>query len=375
MPEKSSEISDDFAGLVLKEVSMRKLENAISLIDYPRQNSAFNKRRFMKVFFQILITISLCHTGRCADESLQTTKTAQAEFDVKEEVKVFYAALLASNASVKAQFESATQTTRDEYGETFAAFDPEVVPWYPADDHWNVSKGSESDGHYLLIQPVGSTGGKAQSYTSAVVSEFEVTHTEKYEYDDSYDKAGRDPKLILNTITIRFLGFRKFAPTPLSQSGSEGGEAAKPFPAGSDLSTIEQFYKDAKKPLAESVRIYVVRECERILKSDENNLAARKLLAQASFGEGNRVGIATMRWESIELRRATEILSAHGIGMTGAGSRGVTLSVGQSMAERAQYLLAQAIVAEKLNIMLISMKGDQWVQITPEKVLARGSQD
>jgi len=161
-------------------------------------------------------TVSLAANGAVA----QITKTSTKEFDIPKEIKAFYSSLLDGNAEVKHQFEAATQASREDNGGTFHVFEPQVIDWFPSEDHWNVSKGFDCDDHYLVIQPIGLGRGRAETHDNAIVSEFEVIEAGKTKYDESDEAAGRDPTLISNTITIKFLGFRSFTLTPLKSDGS-----------------------------------------------------------------------------------------------------------------------------------------------------------
>ena len=158
-----------------------------------------------------LSLIAVFHMALCSahgNDPLTVTKTSKKIYNLKSEVKNFYDDLLSKNTDVKRQFNLLAAESRDGNGGDFQVFDPQIVEWFPTESHWDASTGFDSDEHYLVVQAIGFGGGRREGHDNLVISEFEVIHKGTTKYDDSYEKAGKDPALISNTVTIKFLGFR-----------------------------------------------------------------------------------------------------------------------------------------------------------------------
>jgi hypothetical protein len=163
-----------------------------------------------------LLFVFCCHFSYGADTEQESTKSSsKKEFDAPKEIKSFYGHLLDKDTRVKKQFEVLTSRSREDAGGTFHVFDPQVIEWFPAESHWNVSTGFDSDKVYLVIQLIGFGRGRADGDDNAVISLFRVQHTGTTTYDEATERAGASPKLITNTITITFLGFQNLKLTAL----------------------------------------------------------------------------------------------------------------------------------------------------------------
>jgi len=172
--------------------------------------------RILKMLTASVLIIFLTHFAAAGDPALETTKVSTKKtFEPAKEVKAFYQHLVDSDAKVKEQFEKLTEHSRDENGGIFHAYDPQVVRWFPTEGHWNVSTGFDSDEYYLVLQPVGFGRGRAAGNDNVIASLFHVLHTGTTKYDEAAERAGAEPTLVSNKITITFLGFQHFDLKPI----------------------------------------------------------------------------------------------------------------------------------------------------------------
>jgi len=142
----------------------------------------------------------------------QKSSTSQ-RFDPATEVKAYYAALLSENATVKQQFDSLAKQSAL-YGDVhFGPGEPQVVTWYPVTNQFTAGANFHYDERFLVVHPL--TFGRPTWHESdaAVISEFRVIHKGKTRVDNNDPE--KNPQLVTNTITIEFLGFRRFQLAPI----------------------------------------------------------------------------------------------------------------------------------------------------------------
>lgn len=179
--------------------------------------------------------------------------------------------------------------------------------------------------------------------------------------------------------SIRILCFSIFA---------LAGARAENAPASSDenFRKIKAFVDaapraTAKRDLAYAIkisemdRIWACHKCKELLAIDPKNKSALELYYKLQVGEGPPEVIATYLNNDPSTQkdgqRINEVLSSHLIESVSAGSAGISVDVSSSHADRARFLLAKIILAEKLQISLLKSieAGKRYVEVKPEEAL------
>ena len=163
------------------------------------------------VFTLILCFVfSLAHADKLVISETKSSK--EKRFDPASEVKTYYIQLLKENAEIKKEFNLLASRTEN-WGDVHSgAAEPQIVAWYPWRDKWNAGEGFDLDERYLVVQAIDFGVPKWYEHDSAIVSEFRVLH-EGTTYIDPNDQNEKE-RLIMNKITIEFLGFRNFTLAP-----------------------------------------------------------------------------------------------------------------------------------------------------------------
>lgn len=166
-----------------------------------------------------LITLLLCVVtfAQAADELKEISKASKKPFDVEAEVEAFYVLLTDTDPKIREQVEVLTTKARADYGGIYHAFAPKVIEWIPSESNWDVMKGSDMTGQYLVIQRIGYGRGKHAGADMALVAEFSVVYESVTKPDPKHpDEPGVFDS---NKITITFRGFREpeLSPTKKAQ--------------------------------------------------------------------------------------------------------------------------------------------------------------
>jgi hypothetical protein len=151
-----------------------------------------------------------------ADPPKQITKTSRKLFDIKAEVKEFYLRLLKSDSEVQKQVKSLTAGDGGDVHPLHSS-PPYVLRWIPVEENWNVGTGiGETTARYLVIQTMGYARSRYSEDTTALIAEFEVI--EKSTSTKPVPKHETDtPKILSDSITIKFLGLRDPNLVPLAK--------------------------------------------------------------------------------------------------------------------------------------------------------------
>jgi len=160
----------------------------------------------VKITHLILLSISIASFAYAGNPLKTINKTSEKRINIESEVKAFYCQLTDNDPEIKNQIELLTDKTREEHGGIYHEFPLAIVKWFPSKEQWDVSKGSEIVAHYLVIQPIGYGRSKHAGVDSVLITEFEVDYNSVTALDEN--KPTKEEKLISNTLTITFLGFR-----------------------------------------------------------------------------------------------------------------------------------------------------------------------
>lgn len=173
----------------------------------------------MKRVTLLFAIIGFASANLAADTPKQITKTSRKLFDIKAEVKEFYLRLLKSDSEVQQQVKSLTAEIEEKSGGVHPHHrsPPYVLQWIPVEENWNVHTGiGETTARYLVIQTMGYARSRYSEDTVALIAEFEVI--EKSTSTKPVPKHETDtPKILSDSITIKFLGLRDPNLVPLAK--------------------------------------------------------------------------------------------------------------------------------------------------------------
>ncbi len=155
----------------------------------------------MKVTTSIFLYCAFAIGVLAGDNTKQMTKNVEAAADLPKEVAAYYSNLVEKDEDVQKQVARLTGRSREKAGGLFKlAEEPRAFEWFPMSETRSDAHGDTAHGRFLVVQTAGRWRTKDSDADMALVAEFNV------DYDETNPSGP--------TLTITFLGFRKFIITP-----------------------------------------------------------------------------------------------------------------------------------------------------------------
>ena len=161
-------------------------------------------------FILFAVAISATPFVANAGSEKQITNTSSERISIERALLAFYDDLRENDHAIREEFSRFTAALRKRLGNKF---DPTRVPfifqWFPSRQHFIAGASlSSSDSTYLLLLPIGTLDESSDSVAAVLAWDFHVAYTARYA------EKSVPPRLLTNTLTITFRGFREVTTAP-----------------------------------------------------------------------------------------------------------------------------------------------------------------
>jgi hypothetical protein len=163
-------------------------------------------------FGYVLIAVVFGETAFVAKASTQkqVTNTSSEPIHIERALLAFCDDLREKDQATREEFSQFTAGLRKRLGDKFDPTRvPSVVQWFPSRQQF-IAGGSlsSSDSTYLLLLPIGTMDDSSDSVAAVIAWDFHVVYTARYA------EKSVPPRLLSNTLTITFRGFREITAAP-----------------------------------------------------------------------------------------------------------------------------------------------------------------